>query len=97
MIFLPPLPNLSPGHSPLKICFSKQPVRIVLITKGWGQHEEGAVEGLCLRGGRAASGQREECALPVPDLRLPARQEIHASAFVPYISAFLLFPELPYD
>lgn len=35
------LPNLSPGHSPLKISFSKQPVRIVLITKGWGHRGEG--------------------------------------------------------
>lgn len=41
LIFPPQIPNLSPGHSPLKICFSKQPLRIALMTKG-GQRREGA-------------------------------------------------------
>ena len=57
LIFIPQPPNLSPGHSPLKICFSKQPLRIVLITKGWGQQREGDTPP---RGREGVSGQRDD-------------------------------------
>lgn len=74
MIFLRQLPNLSPGHSPLKLSFSKQPVRIVLITKGWEQPGEGACPWPLPPWREGSLGTKKECippVLPVLDLGLP--------------------------
>lgn len=67
-------------------------MRIVLITKGWGQCKEGASPRLLARGGeRAAAGQRQEYILPVLDLRLPVWQLRFIQPFCPVRLCFPAF------